>query len=196
MVAGETWDDVELCEPFVLGSTSNREPFSPSGFLLGEKVPKADEGAFHAYVIRAPSSALGPATVNRATLVKRPPHPPSAPSPPTRNRGGRRALDEGSGKALAGTIQVSVWNRPTAHCYFSLFHLLTRGCAAGHRQECLCHIGPRYWQGSGVLRDRMWHRHSCLCPGGSAARRRIPTTIPLACHPTSRPSAATSSPRG
>ena len=36
-VGGETWGDVELCVPFVLGSTSNREPFSPSGFQLGEK---------------------------------------------------------------------------------------------------------------------------------------------------------------
>ena len=36
-VGGETCDDVELYERFVLGSTSNREPFSPSGFLLGEK---------------------------------------------------------------------------------------------------------------------------------------------------------------
>src|SRR5437764_14065652 len=71
-VGGETWDDVELCERFVLGSTSNRESFSPSAFQLGEKVPKADEGAFHEYVIRAPSSALGPASVHRAYLVKRP----------------------------------------------------------------------------------------------------------------------------
>ena len=45
-----------MCERFVLGNTSNRESFSPSGFLLGEKVPKADEGAFHEDVIRAPSS--------------------------------------------------------------------------------------------------------------------------------------------
>ena len=47
LLGSETWDDVALCERFVLGSISNREPFSPSGFLLGEKVPKADEGAFH-----------------------------------------------------------------------------------------------------------------------------------------------------
>src|SRR5437763_4931193 len=103
-VGGETWEDVELCERFVLGSTSNRESFSPSAFQLGEKVPKADEGAFHEYVIRAPSSALGPASVHRASLVKRPPHPPSAPfdslrslragsSPPAEKRWGRRALD-------------------------------------------------------------------------------------------------------
>ena len=55
-VGGETWDDVELCGRFVLGSTSNRESFSPSAFQLGEKVPKADEGAFHEDVIRAPRS--------------------------------------------------------------------------------------------------------------------------------------------
>ena len=118
-VGGQTGGDVALCERFVLGSTSNRESFSPSGFLLGEKVPKADEGAFHEDVIRAPSSALPPASVNRAYLIKRPPHPASPPfdslrslragsSPPARNRGVRRALDEGSGKALEGTIQVSV----------------------------------------------------------------------------------------
>jgi|GEM_PF-544574 len=107
-VDSETWDDLELCERFVLGSTSNRESFSPSAFQLGEKVAKPDEGAFHEDVIREPSSVLGPASVNREYLVKRPPHPPSAPSPPARNRGGRRALDEGSGKALKGTIQVSV----------------------------------------------------------------------------------------
>jgi len=84
----------------------HREPFSPSAFQLGEKVPKADEGAFHKDVIRAPSSAIGPASVNRAYLVKRPPHPASPPSPPARNRVGRRALDEGSCKALGGTIRV------------------------------------------------------------------------------------------
>jgi len=72
LCGGETWDDVELCEPFVLGSPSNRESFSPSAFQLGEKVPKADEGAVHEDVIRTPSSALGPASVNRAYLVKRP----------------------------------------------------------------------------------------------------------------------------
>jgi len=75
-VGGQTEGDVALCERFVLVSTSNREPFSPRGFLRGEKVPKADEGAFHEDVIRAPSmpsSALGPASVNRAYLVKRPP---------------------------------------------------------------------------------------------------------------------------
>jgi hypothetical protein len=38
-VGGETWDDVELCERFVLGSSSNRASFSPSAFQLGEKVP-------------------------------------------------------------------------------------------------------------------------------------------------------------
>jgi hypothetical protein len=42
---GPPQDDVELCQRFVLGSTSNRESFSPSAFQLGEKVPKADEGA-------------------------------------------------------------------------------------------------------------------------------------------------------
>ena len=52
-VGGETWDDVELCERFVLGSSSNRESFSPSAFQLGEKVPEADEGALHKDVIRA-----------------------------------------------------------------------------------------------------------------------------------------------
>ena len=31
-----------------------------------------------------------------------------SPSPPARNRGGRRTLDEGSGKDLEGTIQVIV----------------------------------------------------------------------------------------
>ncbi len=36
---------MELYERFVLGNTSNRESFSPSAFQLGEKVPKADEGA-------------------------------------------------------------------------------------------------------------------------------------------------------
>ena len=107
-VGGETWDDVELCEQFILGNTSNRESFSPSAFQLGEKVPKADEGAFHEFVICAPSSVLGPASVNREYLVKHPPHPPSAPSPPARNRGGRRALDEGSGKALEGTNLMRV----------------------------------------------------------------------------------------
>jgi len=71
-VGGKTWDNVELCERFVLGNTFNRESFSPSVFQLGEKVPKADEGAFHTYAIRAPSSALGPASVNRAYLGKRP----------------------------------------------------------------------------------------------------------------------------
>src|SRR5437763_17206452 len=61
-VGGETWEDVELCDRFVLGSTSNRESFSPSAFQLGEKVPQADEEACHACVIRSPSSALGPAS--------------------------------------------------------------------------------------------------------------------------------------
>src|SRR5712691_1175908 len=51
-VGGETCDGVELCERFVLGGSSNRESFSPSAFQLEEKVPKADEGAFHACVIR------------------------------------------------------------------------------------------------------------------------------------------------
>ena len=64
---------MELGERFVLGSTSYRESFSSSAFQLGEKVAKPDEGAFHADVIRAPSSALEPASVNRAYLLKRPP---------------------------------------------------------------------------------------------------------------------------
>ena len=126
------------CEPFVLGRTSNRESFSPSGFLLGEKVPKADEGAFHEDVIRAPSSALPPASVNRAYLVKCPPHPASppfdslrslraGPSPPARNRGVRRALDEGSGKALEGTIQVRVWEMRAGALLLSA--LLLAACA-------------------------------------------------------------------
>jgi hypothetical protein len=95
LCGGETWDDVELCEPFVLGSPSNRESFSPSAFQLGEKVPKADEGAFHEYVIRAPSSALGPASVNRPYLVKRPPHPASPPSPPQETAGGEGLSTKG-----------------------------------------------------------------------------------------------------
>ena len=44
---GEAWEEVESRKGFILGMPSNRESFSPSGFLLGEKVPKADEGAFH-----------------------------------------------------------------------------------------------------------------------------------------------------
>ena len=72
LLVTKIWDDVELCACFVLGSTSNRESFSPSGFLLGEKVPKADEGAFHEDVIRSPSNALGPASVNRPYLVSAP----------------------------------------------------------------------------------------------------------------------------
>jgi len=38
-------DALEGFPSLVLGRPSRREPFSPSGFLLGEKVPKADEGA-------------------------------------------------------------------------------------------------------------------------------------------------------
>src|SRR5437764_936045 len=34
-VGGETCDGVELCERFVLGSSSNRESFSPSAFSAG-----------------------------------------------------------------------------------------------------------------------------------------------------------------
>jgi len=46
-----TCDGVELCERFRSRQFPNRESFSPSVFQLGEKVPKADEGAFHACVI-------------------------------------------------------------------------------------------------------------------------------------------------
>src|SRR5216684_6112487 len=81
-------------------------PSPPALFSWGRRCRRRMRGRFTTYVIRAPSSALGPASVNHAYFVKRPPHPPSAPSPPARNRGGRRALDEGSGKALEGTIQA------------------------------------------------------------------------------------------
>ena len=108
----------------------HREPFSPSAFLLGEKVPKADEGAFHKGVIRAPSSALGPASVNRPYLVKRPPHPPSAPSPPAKNRGGRRALDEGSGKCGDSNPHFS-------HAEWNCRHLLVAKLGATCSCACL-----------------------------------------------------------
>ena len=39
LLVAKLGDDVELCERFVLGSSSNRASFSPSAFQLGEKVP-------------------------------------------------------------------------------------------------------------------------------------------------------------
>src|SRR5437763_16358646 len=74
---GETWDGVALCERFVLGSSSNRESFSPSAFQLGEKVPKADERAFHACVIRTRvplSSGLCARDERAFQMCTRPPH--------------------------------------------------------------------------------------------------------------------------
>jgi hypothetical protein len=67
----------------VVGTLLPVESPSPPRFLAGEKVPKADEGAFHAYVIRTrelngamlpptPSSDLGPASVNREYHVYAP----------------------------------------------------------------------------------------------------------------------------
>ena len=88
-------------------AVSRRDPSPPALFRLGEKVPKADEGAFHEDVIRAPSSALGPASVNRSYLVTRPPSAFGTFSPhkkPWGEKGSRRR----EGKALEGTIQVSV----------------------------------------------------------------------------------------
>ena len=81
-------------------------------------------------VIRAPSSALGPASVNRPYLVKRPPHPPSAPSPPAKNRGGRRALDEGSGKCGGSNPHFS-------HAEWNCQHLLVAKLGATWSCACL-----------------------------------------------------------
>jgi hypothetical protein len=76
---------------------------SPPRFLAGEKVPKADEGAFHAYVIwhqlndnmhATLSIRLGPASVNRAYRVDAPLIRLRHLLPPQKNRGGRRTLDE------------------------------------------------------------------------------------------------------
>jgi hypothetical protein len=44
--------------PVYVLEVPGQNPFSPSAFQLGEKVPKADEGAFHKDLIRAPSSGL------------------------------------------------------------------------------------------------------------------------------------------
>ena len=65
---GETWDDVELCERFVLGSTSNRESFSPSAFQLGEKVAKPDEGALHedeSHAFECSRTSVGKSRISR-----------------------------------------------------------------------------------------------------------------------------------
>ncbi|HXH38776.1 MAG TPA: hypothetical protein VNN08_09130 [Thermoanaerobaculia bacterium] len=74
--------------------SSRRESFSPRGFLRGEKVPKADEGAVLALKLRVFMSFPPPIHVNSPLLGKiHAPHPPSAPSPPAEKRWGRRALD-------------------------------------------------------------------------------------------------------
>jgi hypothetical protein len=68
------------------GTLSNREPFSPAGFGGGEGADRRMRGRFT-------RSSL--AHVCRSHLSgRRPPHPPSAPSPPAKNRGGRRTLDK------------------------------------------------------------------------------------------------------
>ena len=93
---------IESPSPPALSSWGRRA--CPERAQRVEGCRQADEGAFTRMSIArgmngnlhaTPSSALGPASVNRAYLLKRPPHPPSEPSPPARNRGGRRALDLG-----------------------------------------------------------------------------------------------------
>ena len=59
---------------YVLDAPGQNRP-SPPRFSAGEKVAKPDEGAFHEDVIRAPSSALGPASVS---LISRKAPPSSA----------------------------------------------------------------------------------------------------------------------
>jgi len=48
--------------------------------------------------------------------------------------------------------------------------------------QTLLSVPPRYWQECGVLPDRMWHRHSCLCLAVSAgewslARQNVAQTL-------------------
>src|SRR5437763_3256674 len=96
-VGGETWEDVELCDRFVLGSTSNRESFSPSAFQLGEKVPKADEGAFyvrHSRAFERSRTSVGTSHISR----KAPPSSAFGTFSPRQTPRGGRTLDDGSGQ--------------------------------------------------------------------------------------------------
>ena len=83
-------------------------PSPPALFSWGRRCRRRMRGRFTRMSFARLPALSDQASVNRAYLVKRPPHPASPPSPPARNRGGRRALDEGSGKAREGTIPASV----------------------------------------------------------------------------------------
>jgi hypothetical protein len=48
---------------------------------------------------------------------------------------------------------------------------MTRGWAAGHRQECLCHIGPRYSQDQWSLAGQNVAQTLLSVPGGPAAAK-------------------------
>ena len=143
-------DDVELCERFVLGSSSNRESFSPSAFQLGEKVPKADEGAFHAYVIRAPSSALEPTSGKSRISRKAPPSSGFATFSPRKKprgeKGSRRREWQGSrrnnssermrkGRVGSATVRITSTRSPGRSRMAATFRLPshTRSC-----RRCRC----------------------------------------------------------
>src|SRR5882672_3528761 len=68
------------------GTLLHRDPFSPAVFGGGEGADRRMRGR----CTRTSFAHVGRSHISRI----RPPHPPSAPSPPAKNRGGRRTLDE------------------------------------------------------------------------------------------------------
>src|SRR3954471_2997914 len=70
------------------GTLFHREPFSPAAFGGGEGADRRMRGRFARTFIRTCDTA------SSWLRRKSPPHPASPPSPPAKNCGGRRALDE------------------------------------------------------------------------------------------------------